>query len=192
MFPSAATAQAAAAAGGGGPSPPPSDTGEMMDLSSKIDNSDCYARNEAAGYPFTNLFIGDTRLGCKSDADEQLILHISFQEFVKVHSIKLTEFNSGLNPEENPTKIHLYVNRENLGFEDADQVDPTQTLELTAAELKETADPIMLKFVKFQRVKSLTFFIEDNGGGDVSALGAMKLFGRTVATTNMNDFKKQG
>jgi hypothetical protein len=58
--------------------------GQLIDLISKIDKSDCYARNEAAGFPMTNLFIGDTRLGCKSDADEQLIIHVSFQEFVKV------------------------------------------------------------------------------------------------------------
>jgi hypothetical protein len=46
--------------------------------------------------------------------------------------------------------------------------------------------------VKFQRVKSLTFFIEDNAGGDVTALGGLEIMGQTVATTNMNDFKKQG
>lgn len=62
----------------------PADTGKFIDLVSKMDKSDCYARNEAAGFPMTNLFIGDTRLGCKSDADEQLIIHIGFQEFVKV------------------------------------------------------------------------------------------------------------
>jgi len=155
-----------------GGAPPTGDDGKMIDLSLKFDMSECYARNEAAGYPMTNLFIGDTRLGCKSDADEQLILHISFQEFVKVHSIKFTEFNNGINPEENPSKIHLYVNRENLGFEDCGDVDPTQTLELTASELRESADAVVLKFVKFQRVKSLTFFIEDNAGGDVTALGS--------------------
>ena len=74
MFPSGAGAEL----------PNASDNGQLVDLLSKIDNSDCYARNEASGFPMTNLFIGDTRLGCKSDADEQLILHVSFQEFVKV------------------------------------------------------------------------------------------------------------
>ena len=109
----------------------------------------------------------------------------------QVHSVKFTEYNQGVNPEENPSKIHIYVNRENLGFEDCDDVEPEQTLELTAADLRETADPITLKYVKFQRVKSLTFYIEDNAGGDVTALGALRLFGRPVTTTNMNDFKKQ-
>lgn len=114
-----------------------------------------------------------------------------FINVTKVHSIKLTEFNGGRDPELQPTKVHLYVNRTNMGFEDTDDVDPTQTLDLTAADLKEDAGAIRLNFVKFQRVRSITIFIEDNAGGDVSALGGLKLFGRTVGTTNMNDFKKQ-
>ena len=60
------------------------DDGQMVDLSPLIEKSECYAKNAAAAFPMTNLFIGDTRLGCKSDADEQLILHVGFQEFVKV------------------------------------------------------------------------------------------------------------
>ena len=75
MFPSAAAAAAAA-----------SDDGKMVDLTDKIEKSGCYARNEASGFPMSNLFIGDSRLGCKSDTDEQLIIHIEFQEFVKVTS----------------------------------------------------------------------------------------------------------
>jgi hypothetical protein len=108
----------------------------------------------------------------------------------QVHSVKFTEFNNGINPEENPSKIHIYVNRENLGFEDCDDVDPTQTLELTTVDLRENADAMLLKFVKFQRVKSLTFFIEDNAGGDITALGSLKVYGKPIMTTNMKDFKK--
>jgi hypothetical protein len=96
-----------------------------------------------------------------------------------------------MDPESNPSKIHLFVNRENLGFEDCEDVDPTQTLHLTTEDLKESAEPILLKFVKYQRVKSLTLFIEDNQGGEVTALGMMKIYGRPVASTNMADFKKQ-
>jgi len=201
---------------GGMSAPPapaePRDDGKMIDLRPLIENPACYARNENVAFPMTNLFVGDSTLGCKSDADEQLIVHIQFNEFVKVgfwirvarkmfscfsiaseqiHSIKLTEFNNGIDPESNPSKIHLYKNRENLGFEDCDDVDPTQTLHLTTEHLKSTSDPIPLKFVKFQRVKSLTLFVEDNQGGETTSLGGIKLFGRPVGTTNMNDFKKK-
>jgi len=168
------------------------DDGKMMDLTrSHLDKSECYARNAATAFPMTNLFIGDTRLGCKSDADEQIIIHVSFNEFCKVHSVKLTEYNLGMNPEFNPTIVKLYVNRENVGFEDADDIDPTQELTLTEADLKEGAPPIFLKYVKFQRVRSITLYVAENAGGDITALGSLQFFGRSVATTNMSDFKKQ-
>jgi len=60
---------------------------KMLDLSVKIEKSECYARNESDQYPMTNLFIGDSRLGCKSDADEQIIIHVAFNEFVKVRTL---------------------------------------------------------------------------------------------------------
>mmetsp|Transcript_9312 Transcript_9312/g.13592 ORF Transcript_9312/g.13592 Transcript_9312/m.13592 type:complete len:191 (-) Transcript_9312:299-871(-) len=165
---------------------------DLVDLRDKIEKNECYARNESSRYPMTNLFIGDSRLGCQSDADEELILHIVFQEFVKLKFLKFTEFNQGAESDLRPTRIHIFVNRNNLGFEDIQDVEPTQTLELTAADLSENADPIELKYVLFQRVKSITLFVEENAGGEVSALGGLKILGRTTATTNMNDFKKQG
>jgi hypothetical protein len=173
-----------------GGAPEMRDDGKMMDLSAKLDKSACYARNEQPGFPMTNLFIGDSTLGCKSDADEQLIVHIEFQEFVKVKTIKFTGFNNGADPESNPSTVHLYLNRENLGFEDINDVDATQTFNLTAEDLREGSAPIQTKFVKFQRVKSITFFIEDNNGGEVSALGSLRIMGRSVTTTNMSEFKK--
>lgn len=168
-------------------------SGKMVDLIDNISKSECYGRNVSSRYPITNLFIGDTRLGCKSDTDEQLIIHIAFNTFVKVHSIKFIEYNNGTEPESSPTTIKLFVNRCNLGFEDVDDVEPTQIIELTNEDLREnSSDAILLKFLKFQRVSSITFFIEDNDGGEVSALGGLKIFGRPIATTNMADFKKQG
>ena len=95
----------------------------------------------------------------------------------------------GSEPESQPTLIRVFVNRSNLGFEDIMDVDETQTFELTPEQLREGADPISTKFVKFQRVSSITLFIEENDGGEVSALGGLKLFGKPVATTNMADFK---
>lgn len=91
----------------------------------------------------------------------------------------------------NPSKVHLYVNRENLGFEDCDDVDPTQTLNLTTEDLKEEAPPVALKYVLYQRVSSLTIFIEDNQGAEITALGGLQLLGQTMDTVNMADFNKK-
>ena len=79
-----------------------------------------------------------------------------------------------------------------MGFEDCEDVDPTQELELSAEDLREDAEALPLKFVKFQRVKSITIFVEDNAGGDISALGMLQFYGQPIFTTNMADFKKQG
>jgi hypothetical protein len=87
--------------------------------------------------------------------------------------------------------VLLFVNRVNLGFEDIEDVDPTTTFELTNEDLKENADKLLLQFVKYQRVNSITLFIEDNNGGEVSALGGLKFFGKPVAGLNMTAFKSQ-
>ena len=63
---------------------PAEDGTKLVDLSAMLDKTLSYARNENTAYPWGNLFIGDSRLGTQSDADEQLILHLTFQEFVKV------------------------------------------------------------------------------------------------------------
>jgi hypothetical protein len=85
-----------------------------------------------------------------------------------------------------------YFTDVNLHGQDIEDVDPAQTVTLTSADLKESSNPIDLYYVKFQRVKSLTFYIEDNDGGDITAIGGLRIMGKTVATTNMKDFKKQG
>lgn len=90
------------------------------------------------------------------------------------------------------TGVLLFVNRNNLGFEDIDDVDPTTALELTTEDLKVNADNLLLQYVKFQRVKSITLFVEDNNGGEITSLGGLKFFGKPIGTTNMADFKKQG
>jgi len=186
---SAATATAPSS---GGAAAPFCQIPKPVDLSDKLQKDGCYAKNEDPRFPWTNLTIGDTRLGCKSDMDEQIILHFEFTEFVKVHSIKMTEFNNGIDPEQNPNRVSIFVNRVNLGFEDIEDVDPTTTLELTNEDLKENADNLLLPYLKFQRVKSITLYIDDNNGGDITALGGLKFFGKYVAATNIADLKKQG
>jgi hypothetical protein len=76
-------------------------------------------------------------------------------------------------------------------YTDVDDVDATQSLDLSPDHLKEGADPMALKFVKFQRVKSVTLFIEESAGGNTVALGGLRFFGYPIAAMNMNNFKKQ-
>ena len=80
-------AQPPTANGGGAAAaePAPAKDGDsLINLCDILDKPSCYARNENKSFPLGNLFIGDSRLGMQSDADEQLIIHLAFQEFVRV------------------------------------------------------------------------------------------------------------
>lgn len=54
-----------------------------------------------------------------------------------------------------PRVLKLFANRTSLGFSDAGDIEPTQTIELTDDDF-ESSKEIELRFVKFQRVKSVT------------------------------------
>jgi hypothetical protein len=49
----------------------------------------------------------------------------------------------------------------------------------------------LLKFVKFQRVSSLTLFIESNNGADYTALSSLRIFGTPLQGTDVSKIKKQ-
>ena len=51
--------------------------------------------------------------------------------------------------------------------------------------------PITLKFVKFQNVQNLQFFIKDNQSGDeVTQIDYMGIIGTPIGKTNMDEFKR--
>ncbi|CAN0268591.1 unnamed protein product [Phaeothamnion confervicola] len=124
---------------------------EVREITDMVSKQDCYCLNEQSVFPWQNLFIGDHRLLLKSDADEQLLIHIGFQETVKIHSINFTA------PQDDsaPLTVKLFINRDSFGFSDVDSMEPAMTLELTADDLSPD-NVTLLKFVKFQRVSSLS------------------------------------
>merc|ERR1712059_248515 len=68
--------------------------------------------------------------------------------------------------------------------------EPVQGIELSPTQL-ENGSIIPLKFVKFQNVQNIQFFIKDNQeGGDITRLDYLGLIGTPISTTNMDDFKR--
>ncbi|CAK4082738.1 unnamed protein product [Aphanomyces euteiches] len=161
-------------------------TRKFEDLTEQFDKSNCYCLNEDPSFGYNNLFIGDDTLLLKSEADEQLLIHLEFKDAVKIHSISV----KAPHDDSAPSMIKLFVNRNNLGFSDVTDIEPTQKLEWTQDQLQ-TGTPVELRFVKFQRVTSLTIFVEENHGAETSALSSIKLFGESIQGTNMNDLKSQ-
>lgn len=53
-----------------------------------------------------------------------------------------------------PKTVKIYANRQVLGFDDADSVKETQTIELTPENFEENA-VVNLRFVKYQNITHL-------------------------------------
>jgi len=87
-----------------------------------------------------------------------------------------------------PTVCKIYINQVSMDFTDCDSTPITQQLELTAADLAPESVSA-LRFVKFQRVSSITLFFEDNNGAEETDISGLKFFGTPLNGTNMADFK---
>jgi hypothetical protein len=109
----------------------------------------------------------------ESDVDEQLLLHITFQQAIKLHSI-IIQGPTGLyfviffsltclfilidfNYQDNgPKDVKLFINQtRTLDFDSAENFQPIQALELKPEDLTNNS-VIKLRYVKFQNVQNLT------------------------------------
>lgn len=128
----------------------------LMDLSTLIMKNMCECLNESDDHILEHaLSSGGGYLA--SDVDEQLIINIAFNQAVKIHSLKLkAPLKHG------PKKIKLFINQPvTLDFDSASNTAAVQEVEVSPKDL-ENGNMINLRFVKFQNVQTLTFFIVDN------------------------------
>ncbi|EKD12847.1 60S ribosomal protein L3 [Drepanopeziza brunnea f. sp. 'multigermtubi' MB_m1] len=93
----------------------------------------------------------------KSDADEQLLIHIPFTGQVKLHSILIRTSPSSSAPQ----TLRVFINRDDIDFSTASDLSPTQEFKLS--QTSEVQD-IQVKRALFGKVQSLTLFVEDNYG----------------------------
>ncbi|GAB7325467.1 hypothetical protein MBLNU13_g09482t1 [Cladosporium sp. NU13] len=91
----------------------------------------------------------------KSDADEQLLMHIPFTAQIRLHSILI---RTSTTPSA-PMTLKVFLNRDGLDFDTASSLQATQTLEL--AQSNEVQE-VPVKRTLFNTVRSLQLFWEDN------------------------------
>jgi len=155
-----------------------------MDLNTFLTKAMSECLNEDDEHPYTHcLTSGGGYL--QSDCDEQLILALAYNQAVKLHSLKIKAPR-----DKGPKTIRVFINQPNtLDFDKADSMMSTQDITLTGEQLDGSIIP--LKFVKFQNVQNVQFFIKDNQGGeDVTQIDHLAVIGTPISTTNMNDFKR--
>ncbi|OON18445.1 thioredoxin, partial [Opisthorchis viverrini] len=147
------------------------------DLSPFLDTTQCECLNEDDTHPLSNLISSETGDGyLLSDTDAQLIIFITFAQFVRLHC--------------GPKTVKLFVNQTSTpDFSACESADAVQTLELETKDLIDGAI-VPLNFVKFQNVTTITVFVADNQTGkEVTRIDRLRFFGTCVNTTNMQNFK---
>lgn len=138
----------------------------------------------------------------ESDTDEQLMLFIPFQSTLKVHTLQITSVLPQVVDRESddtpmrPKTIHFYLNRAHiLGFEEAEDVSATQTVELQPHDWSDATGTakVELRFVKFQKVSSLVMFIADgDGDGEKVRIDRVKVVGEKGEKRELGKLEKIG
>ncbi|KAK2877068.1 hypothetical protein FQN49_001452 [Arthroderma sp. PD_2] len=120
----------------------------------------------------------------ESDTDEQLIVFMPFQSSIKIHSLQITSLPPYSDDEEAPMRpktLKLFTNHSHIiGFEDADEITPVQTCEISPKDWdpKTGTAKVELRYVKFQRVSSLVvYFVDGDGDGEKIRVDRLRLFG---------------
>ncbi|KAM0430567.1 hypothetical protein ACHAPT_005918 [Fusarium lateritium] len=90
-----------------------------------------------------------------SDVDEQLLMTVPFTSQIKLHSILIRTSPSPSAPK----TLHLFINRDDIDFAAAEELEPVQTLELSqTGELQE----VPVRRALFGKVQRLVLFFPDN------------------------------
>ena len=146
-----------------------------------------------------------TRDWVESDTDEQLMLYVPFQATLKIHTLHITslagrprgaagEDDDGDDAPMRPREVRLYVNRAHvLGFEEADGVPATQTVELSASDWDATTGTaaVPLRFVKFQKCSSLVLFVvSGEGEGERVRVDRLRFVGESGEKREMGKLEK--
>ncbi len=86
-----------------------------------------------------------------------------------------------------PKTIKLFCNRCNMGFDEAKDINPVQTIDIEQGVKTVTVN---LLATKWTRTDTITLFVEDNHGGDVTELHSLRFFGKPLMGTDVSQIKK--
>ncbi|KAI1208940.1 DUF1000-domain-containing protein [Annulohypoxylon truncatum] len=143
---------------------------------------------------------GDEKDWVESDTDEQLLLFTPFNSAIKLHTIQITSLPPTGDDDDDdvpmrPKTLKLFTNRpHNLGFDEADDINPTQTIEIGENDWNDNGTANLgLRFVRFQNVTSLVIFVVDgDGDGDKVRVDRIRFIGESGEKREMGKLEKIG
>ncbi|KAI1383523.1 putative thioredoxin [Hypoxylon trugodes] len=146
---------------------------------------------------------GDQKDWIESDTDEQLLLYIPFNSAVKLHTIQITSLPPTDDDEDDdddevpmrPKTLKLFTNRpHNLGFDEAEDITPTQTIEIGENDWNSNGTANLgLRFVRFQNITSLIIFVVDgDGDSEKVRIDRIRLIGESGEKREMGKLEKIG
>ncbi|KAG8760798.1 hypothetical protein FRC14_001826 [Serendipita sp. 396] len=120
----------------------------------------------------------DEEIYLESDADDQMIIRIPFTN----SSAKLLSILVKAGPgEQTPAKLSLFVNEDAMDFEDIDQKEAAQELDIPQS--REIGE-YQLKPTKFSNVRSLTVFVPSAQGADATRIYYIGFMGSFTKLSN--------
>lgn len=132
----------------------------------------------------------------ESDTDAQLLLFLPFMSSLKIFSLHITSLPSPDGEARRPHALRLFANRaHNLGFEEAEDADATQALEIPASAWDEKSGTasVDLRFVKFQKCSSLVIFVVDaEEDADKTRIDRIRVVGETGSKRDPGKLEKVG
>jgi len=159
-----------------------------------VDHLQSNCLNESAGHTLRSITESHKAPGSYllSDADEQLLLNVSFHQTVRIKALRVQSHK----PSQGPSVVKILVNRPSIGFDDvqdAQEPEVTQVVELSEDQVS-TGEQIPLRFVRFQYVNSVHLFIKSNqDGSDETRIDELDLFGSLAqsAARDLSSLQKQ-
>lgn len=113
-----------------------------------------------------------------SDSDEELIIFIPFLSSLKLKSISIM----GLNDSTAPSKMKVYLNRDDIDFTTVESFQENQEWDLIQFLARDMVPEYPTKLTKgFTNVRSLTIYIPSNFGEDVTKIAYLGLKGEYTA-----------
>ncbi|XDG10029.1 hypothetical protein ABKA04_009644 [Annulohypoxylon sp. FPYF3050] len=136
----------------------------------------------------------------ESDTDEQLLLFVPFNSAIKLHTLQITSLPpSGDDDDDDvpmrPKTIKLFTNRpHNLGFDEAEDINPTQEIEIGENDWNENGTASLgLRFVRYQNVTSVVIFVVDgDGDGEKVRVDRIRFIGESGEKREMGKLEKIG